>query len=51
VAENAQSQVYAVEQGTASTERVWNSIEAIVETLSKIYLLAQKSVENASEGS
>jgi methyl-accepting chemotaxis protein len=51
VAENAQSQAYAVERGTASMEHVRNSIEAVAQTLSKISLLAQKSVENASEGS
>jgi hemerythrin-like metal-binding protein len=50
VSEHAQSQVAAVQQGTASMALVQKSIEDVSGNLSEISRLATKSVENAIQG-
>jgi len=51
VAQHAQTQVTAVEQGAASADHVQRSIEEVTVSLAKISDLAHKSVDNASQGS
>jgi methyl-accepting chemotaxis protein len=50
VAEHAQSQAAAVEQGSSSMAQVHKSIELVSKNLEEIAGLAGKSVENALEG-
>ena len=50
VAENAQSQAAAVEQGAASMAQVQQTIEHVSKNLTEIAALAGASVDNAREG-